>query len=237
MSYGSAGGYNDTGGDDYDYCSYGGGYGNNDDTPTYDMAVPTPKPSPEAVKRGLELQEMRDFLTDSRATLLRYEKNKFTVKARPFNEDIYKLDQSIADARKSLQVIMASTNPANSVEREAVLDRIFALSKERQRLQAAEHAITVEKLECVNLINLYIDKRARYCMENNPCFRLDYDPHKDTDLQKRLKEAVTYEEDYHATVIKEQDLEAMFEVIRKNVNDYGLRSVQQFINKRLNEMV
>lgn len=230
MSFGDAGGADDTGGGDYDYCSYGGGYGNDDDTPTYDMAMPTPPPNPQAVKRELVLQEMRDFLRESRTTLVNYEKNKFAVKARPYNEEIYKIDQNIADARKSLQALTDSTSVA---ERNTVLDRIITLSRERQRLQADEHKITVEKLGCVDLVNLYIDKRTRYCMENNPCFKPDYDPHKDVELQKRLKEAAIYEEDYHATVIRDQDLEAMFEVIRKNINDYGLTVVHQFINKRL----
>lgn len=233
MSYGDVGGANSTGGGDYDYCGYGGGYGNDDDTPTYDMAVPTPPPNPEAVKRELVLQEMRNFLGESRTALVNYEKNKFSVKARPFNEDIYKTDMSISDARKSLQGLADS---ADSTERYTVLNRILTLSGERQRLQTAEHAITVEKLRCVDLINLYIDKRTRYCMENNPCFRPDYNPHKDVELQRRLKEAKAYEEDYHATVIKERDLEAMFEAIKKNVNDYGVSTVQQFINKRLGEM-
>lgn len=228
MSFGSAGGANSTGGDDYDYCGYGGGYGNDDDTPTYDMAVPTPPTNPEAMKRELVLQEMRDFLRESRTTLVNYEKNKFAVKARPYNEEIYKIDHDIADARKSLQALTVG-----SAERNTVLDRILTLTRERQRLQADEHKITVEKLGCVDLVNLYIDKRVRYCMENNPCFRPDYNPHKDVELQKRLKEAKAYEEDYHASVIKERDLENMFEVIKKNVNDYGSQVVHQFINKKL----
>ncbi len=219
MSYSDAGGFSQDGCDDTEYCGYGGGFGDPSEEPSWDIGSARPDPEPQ--------EAMIDYLMKAETKLIQFEKNKYAVKSRPYCFDMYDIDRTVPRIQKTID-----HNDPKDVETKT--EKIKRLKSERDRLQRAELAIVREKLEAVKLMEKYIHNRIMRCSKDEEQFEPDYDPHKDLELQRRLKDAEEYQYEYDTLVIKDKDFEDLTTILRNYVLDYGVKEMRYQLDKIMN---
>lgn len=230
MSYGDAGGGSDYGGGDYDYGSYGN-TGDDNVGDNYDMPVNTR--SMEEIKKDENFEAIRRYLSKTSEILRQYEVNKYAVKAQPYNDEIFQIDRRIPylrDLAKSDEFIKRKTYE-NELKR--VNKAISELRERREWLVSAEQHIMVEKINSINLIEFYVNRRFRFCIEDNEEYQPGYDPREDPELQKRLKDAAEYNKMKGIMDLKETEFENLHLQINNLIRDYGLRDVQDKVRPML----
>jgi hypothetical protein len=227
----SAGAADNYGGGDYDYTGYGG-YGD----PTFVNLYET---SGHVMDLGEDRkhkneQDMYAYIKYANRVLLGYENDKYFVKAKPHNEEMYAIDTKCAYLRE-LSISPEFTNHENyESELQRLKEHIEQLKTRRQWLYEAEHSITVEKIESANLVSLYIKRLYGYCNSEDEEYRSDYDPRKDPYLAKKLATANAYARDLGAIKVKEAHFQKLQEHIDTLIKDYGIRDVRDVVDRMMN---
>ena len=202
--------------DNCDYASFGDGYANvrevrSDDESSYDMESEPLPYDPHEV--------MREFLHNAWCVFRRYSKQIYVVKAKPYHDDIFRIDTIIPMQRKLI----------NEENRETIENYIASLKKIRQEIVNLEYGIVVEKLDSYSFYDLYIRIKNYYCNPKSEYYDPHYDPRKDKELEKRLDWADTYSNMFLEKEEKDEDYEKLTNLIIKTVEKYGEYEVKQRI--------